>query len=140
MKECDCKKQQTKVMPLLQKEMEKCGYISQEAIEKISETTKVSCAEIYGVVTFYSQFRLKPKAKHSISICTGTACFVLGAQDILDRILGKLKVQVGEMTSDGKWIVTNVELVDISHFGGWGEATKKHFADGGIFDKIYEKK
>ena len=56
MKECDCKKQQTKVIPLLQKEMEKCGYISQEAIEKISETTKVSCAEIYGVVTFYSQF------------------------------------------------------------------------------------
>ena len=73
MKECDCKKQQTKVIPLLQKEMEKCGYVSQEAIEKISETTKVSCAEIYGVVTFYSQFRLKPKAKHSISICTGTA-------------------------------------------------------------------
>ncbi|MDD6333688.1 MAG: sulfate ABC transporter substrate-binding protein [Clostridia bacterium] len=47
---------------------------------------------------------------------------------------------ITKLPADGKWIVTNVELVDISHFGGWGEATKKHFADGGIFDKIYEKK
>ena len=47
---------------------------------------------------------------------------------------------ITKLPADGKWIVTNVELVDISHFGGWSEATKKHFADGGIFDKIYEKK
>lgn len=47
---------------------------------------------------------------------------------------------ITKLPVDGKWIVTNVELVDISHFGGWSEATKKHFADGGIFDKIYEKK
>ncbi len=47
---------------------------------------------------------------------------------------------ITKLPADNKWIVTNVELVDISHFGGWGEATKKHFADGGIFDKIYEKK
>ena len=101
MKECDCKKQQTKVIPLLQKEMEKCGYVSQEAIEKISETTKVSCAEIYGVVTFYSQFRLKPKAKHSISICTGTACFVLGAGVICDTLEKRLGIRDGGITEDG---------------------------------------
>lgn len=47
---------------------------------------------------------------------------------------------ITQLPADGKWIVTNVELVDISHFGGWSQATKKHFADGGIFDKIYEKK
>ncbi len=45
-----------------------------------------------------------------------------------------------ELSADGKWIVTNVELTDIAHFGGWNEATKKHFKDGGVFDKIYEKK
>ena len=47
---------------------------------------------------------------------------------------------ITELSADGKWIVTNVELTDIAHFGGWNEATKKHFKDGGVFDKIYEKK
>lgn len=47
---------------------------------------------------------------------------------------------ITELSADGKWIVTNVELTDIAHFGGWNEATKKHFNDGGVFDKIYEKK
>ena len=101
MNKCDHANQQTKVIPLLQKEMEKCGYVSQEAIEKISETTKVSCAEIYGVVTFYSQFRLKPKAKHSISICTGTACFVLGAGVICDTLEKRLGIGDGGITEDG---------------------------------------
>ena len=101
MKECDCKKQQTKVIPLLQKEMQENGFVSQEAIEKISEETKVSCAEIYGVVTFYSQFRLKPKAKHSISICTGTACFVLGAGVICDTLEKRLGIGDGGITEDG---------------------------------------
>ena len=71
------------------------------AAEKISETTKVSCAEIYGVVTFYSQFRLKPKAKHSISICTGTACFVLGAGVICDPLEKRLGIGDGGITEDG---------------------------------------
>ena len=47
---------------------------------------------------------------------------------------------IKEIPSDGKWIVTSLELTDIKHFGGWTEASKKHFADGGIFDAIYEKK
>lgn len=47
---------------------------------------------------------------------------------------------ITELSADGKWIVTSVELTDIAHFGGWNEATKKHFKDGGVFDKIYEKK
>ncbi len=46
---------------------------------------------------------------------------------------------ITEIPSDNKWIVTNVELTDIKHFGGWTEATEKHFADGGVFDQIYEK-
>ena len=62
---------------------------------------------LFGIITFYSQFSLSPKAKYNIDVCLGTACFVLGAQDVLDRILAKLGVKVGEMTKDGKWIVTS---------------------------------
>lgn len=100
-KDCKCQNQQEKVIPLLQKEMMENGYVSREAIEKISQETKVSCAEIYGIVTFYAQFRLKPNAKHSISICTGTACFVLGAGVICDTLEKRLGIGDGEITDDG---------------------------------------
>lgn len=100
-KDCKCQNQQEKVIPLLQKEMTENGYVSREAIEKISQETKVSCAEIYGIVTFYAQFRLKPNAKHSISICTGTACFVLGAGVICDTLEKRLGIGDGEITGDG---------------------------------------
>lgn len=98
----ECQKNQTKVIPLLQKEMSESGYISREAIEEISKKTGVSCAEIYGIVTFYAQFRLLPKAKHSISICTGTACFVLGAGDICSTLEKRLGIGDGEVTEDGE--------------------------------------
>ena len=100
-KDCKCQNQQEKVIPLLQKEMTENGYVSREAIEKISQETKVSCAEIYGIVTFYAQFRLKPNAKHSISICTGTARFVLGAGVICDTLEKRLGIGDGEITDDG---------------------------------------
>ena len=60
-------------------------------------------AEIYGVITFYSRFTLKPKGKYNISVCLGTACFVKGSQKILDRLLERLKIGVGETTADGKF-------------------------------------
>jgi len=63
--------------------------------------------DIYGIITFYSQFTLTPKAKYNIDICLGTACYVLGAQAVLDKILSKLGVRIGEMTKDGKWLVTS---------------------------------
>ena len=73
----------------------------------ISESLNIAESKIYGIITFYSQFTLTPKAKYNIDVCLGTACFVLGAQDIMDKILDKLKVKVGQMTPDGKWIVTS---------------------------------
>ena len=73
----------------------------------ISESLKIAESEIYGIITFYSQFTLTPKAKYNIDVCLGTACFVLGAQEVMDKILAKLNVKVGQMTADGKWIVTS---------------------------------
>ena len=95
------------VMEVLQKTPGIFGYIPEESVAMIAEALKVAQSEIFGVITFYSQFTLTPKAKYNIDICLGTACFVLGGQEILDKVLAKLGVKVGQMTKDGKWIVTS---------------------------------
>jgi len=80
---------------------EELGYIPFEAMEMISDTAGVSIAEVYGVVTFYTQFTTKPKGKHVISVCMGTACYVIGAQDILDRLVTLTKAPVNGTSEDG---------------------------------------
>jgi len=95
------------IMVVLQKTQGIFGYIPKLSVGKIAESLKMAESEIYGIISFYSQFTLTPKAKYNIDVCLGTACFVLGAQDVLDKILAKLNVKVGQMTSDGKWIVTS---------------------------------
>lgn len=95
------------IMVVLQKTQGIFGYIPEKSLKLISESLDMPESEIYGIITFYSQFTLTPKAKYNIDVCLGTACFVLGAQAVLDKILAKLNVKVGEMTPDGKWIVTS---------------------------------
>jgi len=97
----------TNIMVVLQKTQGIFGYIPELSLKPIAETLKMPESEIYGIITFYSQFTLTPKAKYNIDVCLGTACFVLGAQDVMDKILAKLNVKVGETTKDGKWIVTS---------------------------------
>ena len=81
------------------------GYIPFEAMEKIAEGSNVSVAEVYGVVTFYTQFTTQPKGKHVINVCLGTACYVKGAQEILDKICEKLNCKVNETSADGEFSV-----------------------------------
>jgi NADH:ubiquinone oxidoreductase subunit E len=95
------------VMIALQKTQGIFGYIPEQSVKMISDSLKVAESKIYGIITFYSQFTLTPKAKYNIDVCLGTACFVLGAQEIMDKILAKLNVKVGQTTPDGKWIVTS---------------------------------
>ncbi len=95
------------IMEVLQKTQNIFGYIPKDSVKMISSEVGVPESEVYGIITFYSQFTLTPKAKYNIDVCLGTACFVLGANDILEKILAKLKVRVGQMTEDGKWIVTS---------------------------------
>ena len=95
------------IMVVLQMTQKIFGYIPEKSVPKIAEALKMAESEIYGIISFYSFFTLTPKAKYNIDVCLGTACFVLGANDVLERILGKLKVRVGQMTPDGKWIVTS---------------------------------
>jgi NADH:ubiquinone oxidoreductase subunit E len=68
-------------------------------------------AEIYGVITFYSRFTLKPKGKYNVSVCLGTACFVKGSEKVLDRVKELLKIDVGETTPDGLFSIEATRCV-----------------------------
>ena len=95
------KSQDGAVIPVLHKAQEIYGYLPIEVQEMISEGLDVPLAEIYGIVTFYTQFSLNPKGKYHIGVCLGTACYVKGSGDILEKIKEILGIEVGECTPDG---------------------------------------
>lgn len=90
-------------IPVLHKAQEIYGYLPIEVQKMISEGLGVPLAEIYGIVTFYTQFSLNPKGEYQIGVCLGTACYVKGSGDILQEIKDILKIDVGECTPDGKF-------------------------------------
>ena len=79
------------------------GYLPLEVQTMIAEGVGVSVEDVYGIATFYAQFALSPKGKYNISVCLGTACYVKGAQDLIDRITEVLGIAPGECTADGKF-------------------------------------
>ncbi len=87
------------------------GYLPAEVQEIIAKELKVPLAKVYGVVTFYSFFTMIPKGKHPISICTGTACYVRGAEKVLDEFKRILEIKVGETTQDGKFSLSCLRCV-----------------------------
>jgi NADH-quinone oxidoreductase subunit E len=89
------------LIPLLQAAQDSYGYVPPLAIEQISEVTGIPTAEIYGVITFYKQFRLKPLGRHIIRLCKGTACHVVGAETIGQVLSDELRVAPDETTDDG---------------------------------------
>lgn len=89
------------LMPVLQKAQAIYGYLPKEVQIIIAMEFGIPLEEVYGVVTFYSQFYITPRSKHQVSVCLGTACYVKGAQDVFDRISRVLKIGAGEMTEDG---------------------------------------
>ena len=91
------------IMPILQKAQDIYGYLPIEVQQIISDATGMSMSEIYGIVSFYSQFVLNPKGEIAVSVCMGTACYVKGAGEILDRISGIIQVKAGETSADGRF-------------------------------------
>lgn len=87
------------------------GYLPAEVQEIVAEELNVSLAHVYGVVTFYSFFSMLPKGRHPISVCMGTACYVRGAEKVLDEFKRLLKVKVGETTGDGKFSLSCLRCV-----------------------------
>lgn len=89
------------LMPVLQQAQELYGYLPIEVQTKIAEGLGVSLEEVYQVVTFYGQFALNPTGKHRVAVCLGTACYVKGAQNILEELEKQLGVKAGGTTPDG---------------------------------------
>ncbi len=87
------------------------GYLPAEVQEVVAQELNVSVAKVYGVVTFYSFFSMVPKGQHPISICTGTACYVRGAENVLEEFRKELHIDVGETTSDGKFSISCLRCV-----------------------------
>jgi NADH-quinone oxidoreductase subunit E len=96
------------LIPVLQRAQEQDGYLRPDAIRSISRWMKISENEIFGVATFYAQFRFHPPGEHHIKICLGTACHVRGGQEILAMTQARLNVKPGETTADGKYDLERV--------------------------------
>ena len=96
------------VIPLLQGAQELYGYISKAAFEKLSGETGIPLSDMYGVATFYAQFRLKPVGKNIIKVCHGTACHVQNAVEITESLEESLKVRDGETTEDQLFTLESV--------------------------------
>ncbi len=91
------------LIPVLHEAQEIYGYLPIEVQTMIAEGLDVPLSKVYGVVTFYAQFSLYPKGKYNIAVCLGTACYVKGSGDIIDKFKQLLNIEVGECTPDGKF-------------------------------------
>lgn len=87
------------------------GYLPAEVQEVIAHELRMSVAKVFGVVTFYSFFTMKPNGRFPISVCMGTACYVRGAEKVLDEFKRHLKIKVGESTPDGKFSLSSLRCV-----------------------------
>lgn len=90
-----------KLIPLLQVEQESVGFLSKESMIKIAKHLNLPSSKVYGVATFYNQFRFNPKGKYEVQICRGTACHVEGSQTILETLEKELGLLAGETAKDG---------------------------------------
>ena len=139
------KSEKDNLIQMLNEVQEHYGYIPKEAQKVLSEFLSIPMAEIYGVVTFYSRFTLKPKGKYSISVCLGTACFVKGSQKIMDRLTERLCIGPGETTKDGKFSIDQTRcvgacgLAPVFTVNGevYGKATVKKLDE--VLDKLMEE-
>lgn len=99
------------LIPLLQAAQNHYGYIPEHAILQISAATGSQPAQIYGVITFYNQFRLHPMGKYVIRLCQGTACHVAGAKTLLDVLENELGIREGETDKDGLFTILVVACI-----------------------------
>ena len=126
-----------KMMPILQEAQEIYGYLPYEVQEIIALKTGVSLEEIFGIVSFYAQFKLNPDGEVSIAVCLGTACYVKGSGDIIEEFSKQLNLPVGSTSPDGKYSIEATRcigacgLAPVLTVNGdvYGRLTKKDVAD-----------
>ena len=102
----ECTGDVSMLMHVMQEAQAIYGYLPFEVQEKIANGMNVPLEKVYGVATFYAQFALSPKGKYDISVCLGTACYVKGAQELLDELSAQLGIGAEECTPDGKYSLT----------------------------------
>jgi len=96
------------LISLLQDIQDTYGYVPAESVELMSRELSIYPVDIYGILTFYAQFRLSPRGRHIIKVCQGTACHVMGGKEILDYLSDKLGISEGETTEDGMFSLERV--------------------------------
>lgn len=99
------------VINVLHKVQGEFGYLPKEVQEVVALELNIPVSRVYGIVSFYSFFTMTPKGEHPISVCLGTACYVRGAEKVLDEIKRQLGINVGEVTPDGKFSLTCLRCV-----------------------------
>jgi len=99
------------LIPILQDIQERDGYLTQEALRELAQASQISDNEIYGVATFYAQFRFKPPARHTIRVCQGTACHVRGGRQVMEEFHHRLGVRTGGTTEDGEYELQRIACI-----------------------------
>jgi NADP-reducing hydrogenase subunit HndA len=103
--------QEGELINVLHQVQHKLGYLPAEVQELIARELKMSAAKVYGVVTFYSFFTMVPQGEYPISVCMGTACYVRGAEQVLDELKRQLKIKVGETSGNGRFSLSALRCV-----------------------------
>jgi NADH-quinone oxidoreductase subunit E len=96
------------LVPLLQRTQAVLGYLPPDAVQRIARRLRISESEVYGVATFYAQFRFTPPGRHRLRVCLGTACHVKGGVQMLDTLERRLGIHAGETTPDGEYDLERV--------------------------------
>jgi len=99
------------LIPILQKIQEEEGFLSRQAVIEVGKTLDIPASKIYGVATFYNQFRFEPQGKYHVQVCRGTACHVLGSATVLQELEKMLKIKAGQTTRDGKFSMEVVACI-----------------------------
>jgi len=112
----DCKTKEhpeSYLIAVLHKVQEKYGYLSEIHLDEVAHLLEVPTANVYGVATFYHYFRLQPRGKYSISVCLGTACFVKGADSVLNAFKNELGIELGETSKDGLFSIEGTRCIGV---------------------------
>jgi NADH-quinone oxidoreductase subunit E len=130
----ECGRTEGSLITILQKAQDIYGYLPREIIEHIADSMKLKAAKVYGVATFYKQFRFRPVGKYQIMLCKGTACHVNGAKDIEDAVYGELGISDGGTTADGLFTLNNVACI------GCCSLSPVMMVNGVTYGRLTEKK
>lgn len=99
------------LIPILQDVQKEFGYLSEEAMQQVARFLRTPESNVYGVATFYEQFRFSPVGKKTITVCRGTACHVRGAQELITSIENRLDIKEGETTEDGEYTLETAACI-----------------------------